>query len=246
MIAALPMYDRAETRGATDRLWALIARALQDQGVDAPATLIRDTDPWEIWQSPDLILAQTCGLPYRARLAPHVTLIATPDYALPGCPPGHYNSVIIARAADAPAGPSPAPHPAVNDPLSQSGWAALSVWAIESKLDLKTPLITGAHEASARAVVDGQADLAAIDAQTWRLLTRYAPWTANLTEIARTAPTPGLPLISAKTRDPEPIRKALHNALEALAPADRQMLDLQGFPIIPKAAYLAQPIPPAL
>ncbi|MBO6604456.1 MAG: PhnD/SsuA/transferrin family substrate-binding protein [Roseicyclus sp.] len=238
MIAALPMYDRAEIRDATDRFWALIRDELRRLGLDAPAALTRDTDPWEIWQSPDLILAQTCGLPYRARLAPHVTLVTTPDYALPGCPPGHYNSVIVARST------KPGPRPAVNDALSQSGWAALSDWAAATGHRLDAPLMTGAHEASARAVAEARADLAAIDAQTWRLLTRHAPFTADLVEVARTAPTPGLPLITAGSQSPAPIRAALDSALAALDPADRAALGLHGFSDISESTYLAQPMPP--
>ena len=138
MIAALPMYDRPEIRGATDRLWQAIRDALRSRGLDAPDALTRDQDPWEIWQSPDLILAQTCGLPYRARLAPHVTLVATPDFGLPGCPPGYYNSVIVARSK------TPGPKPAVNEGLSQSGWAALITWAAETGMALGTPVMTGA------------------------------------------------------------------------------------------------------
>ncbi|WJY20167.1 PhnD/SsuA/transferrin family substrate-binding protein [Fontisubflavum oceani] len=239
MIAALPMYDRPEIGGATDRLWEAIRDALRARGLDAPDALTRDQEIWEIWQSPDLILAQTCGLPYRARLAPHVTLVATPDFGLPGCPPGYYNSVIVARSK------TPGAKPAVNEGLSQSGWAALTNWAAETGMALDTPVMTGGHEASAKAVAEGRADLAAIDAQTWRLLTRSTPWTANLIEIMRTPPTPALPLITAGDQDPVPIRAGLEDAMTALGPEDRTALDLKGFTIIPKAEYLTQPIPPA-
>jgi hypothetical protein len=68
VIAALPMYDRPETRAATDRFWELTRDALSLRGIDAPEALTRDRDPWDIWQAPDLVLAQTCGLPYRSGL----------------------------------------------------------------------------------------------------------------------------------------------------------------------------------
>ena len=69
MIASLPMYDMPHLRGAHDRYWTAIRDAL-GYGPDA---LTRGGDPWAEWQSPDLLLGQTCGLPYRARLHDKVT-----------------------------------------------------------------------------------------------------------------------------------------------------------------------------
>jgi hypothetical protein len=239
MIAALPMYDRPELRRDTDALWAAIRDALRAMGLDAPDTLTRDGDLWDTWQSPDLILAQTCGLPFRARLHDRVTLVATPDYGLPGCPPGHYRSVILARDAILPA----QPRVAVNDALSQSGWAALHGWAGAQGVPLGPVTLTGSHAASARAVAEGRADLAAIDAQTWCQLVRFDQADPAL-EIARTPPTPGLPLITAVGRDPAPIREALSGALAALPEATRDALDLRGFVRIDASLYRAIPIPP--
>ncbi|PWK61043.1 phosphate/phosphite/phosphonate ABC transporter substrate-binding protein [Roseicyclus mahoneyensis] len=238
MIAALPMYDRPELRAETDALWSAIRDALRAHGIGAPDHLTRDRDLWEIWQSPDLLLAQTCGLPFRARLHARVTLVATPDYGLPDCPPGHYRSVILARDASLP----DRPRVAINDALSQSGWAALHGWATARSLPLGPVTLTGSHAASARAVAGGAADLAAIDAQTWRLLVRAG---ADPTlEIARTPPTPGLPLITAQGRDPAPIRAALAQALAALPAASAAALDLRGFVSIEARTYRAIPIPP--
>lgn len=237
MIAALPMYDRPELRAETDALWAALRDALRARGIAAPEALTRDRDPWEIWQSPDLLFAQTCGLPFRARLHDTVTLVATPDYALPGCPPGQYNSVILARGIPA--------HPriAVNDALSQSGWAALHGWLTANAIAPGPVTRTGAHAASARAVADGAADLAAIDAQTWRQLLRFDRADPAL-EIARTAPSPALPYITAARNDPAPIRAALAEALAALPAETRAALDLNGIVQIDAAAYRAVPIPP--
>lgn len=239
MIAALPMYDRPELRAETDALWARIRDALRARAIPAPDALTRDRDPWDIWQSPDLLLAQTCGLPFRARLHPHVTLVATPDYALPHCPPGHYNSVIVARGTDLP----DRPRIAINDPLSQSGWAALQDWAKARALPLGPATITGGHAASLRALREGSADLAAIDAQTWRQLLRFDGADPAL-EIARTPPSPGLPLITARGRDPAPLRAALAEAITSLPAATRAALDLQGMVTLDEAAYRAIPIPP--
>ena len=232
------MYDRPELRAATDALWAAIRDALRAQGIAAPDGLTRDADLWAIWRDPELVLAQTCGLPFRAALHSRVHLVATPDYGLPGCAPGYYNSVLIARDAHLPQ----RPRIAINDPLSQSGWAALQAWTVAQGIAHDTVSITGAHALSVQAVASGTADLAAIDAQTWRLLLRHGAADPAL-EIARTQPTPGLPLITAMAQQPAPIRSALGAALDALPPAVLSALDLQGFVRIDAADYLAIPLP---
>ena len=138
MIASLPMYDRPETRGAHDRLWQKFREAFGDT---APAALTRGADPWEDWQHPELLLSQTCGLPYRARLYRSVTLVGTPVHDL-SCPPGHYFSVILVRAGD----PTPgAVRLAVNEGLSQSGWAAAHEFLSTKGIKIAEVFRTGAH-----------------------------------------------------------------------------------------------------
>ena len=242
VIASLPMYDRAETRDATDRLWQAIARALRARGIDAPDALARDGDPWAHWRAPNLLLSQTCGLPFRATLHEILTLVGTPDYALPGCPPGHYCSVIVARRE---ATPGDGACLAFNDGLSQSGWAAALDWAAATGRRFGALLRTGTHAASARAVAEGRADLAAIDAVTWRLLRRHEGWTAALQVIDATPPTPGLPLVTGAGRDPAPLAAAVAHAIAALAPSDADALGLRGLARIPTEAYLAMPLPPS-
>ena len=96
MIAALPMYDLPPMQAANDRYWSGIRDRLRGMGVAAPQTLARGMDDlWGVWQDPGLVLAQTCGYPFRARLHGHVTLIGTPDFAVSGCAPGYYCSVFV-------------------------------------------------------------------------------------------------------------------------------------------------------
>lgn len=244
MIAALPMYDRAETAAATDRLWALMRDALRDAGLPAPDALTRGGDLWDQWLSPGLVLSQTCGLPYRARLHGRVTLVATPDYGVEGCAPGHYRSVLVARADDPREGLAAfaGARLAVNDALSQSGWGAVAADAAAFGLVPVGP--TGAHRLSALAVAEGRADLAAIDAVTWRLLARHEGLAARLRAIALTAPGPGLPWIAAAGADAARMRPALASAVAALPADDRAALGLCGLAVIEAADYLALPVPP--
>lgn len=230
------MYDVPD---ATAALWSAI-RARLGYG---PETLTQSDDVWAIWRSPDLLLSQTCGLPFRARLQDDVTLVGTPDYGLPGCPPGYYNSVFIARAA--------ADLPdlngtcfAYNDDLSQSGWAAPIQHLHRLGLRPGSLLMSGSHAASARAVAEGRADFAALDALTFALL-QDAGALAGVHEIARTSPTPGLPFITAKTRDADAIRTAIVGAISDLPPSVRDALHLRGLYKIPAKTYMAQPVPPS-
>ncbi|MCI2397901.1 PhnD/SsuA/transferrin family substrate-binding protein [Aliiroseovarius subalbicans] len=242
MIAALPMYDRAETAPAHDRLWTLI----QDAFGYGPKNLTRDADPWDIWQSPDLLLAQTCGLPFRARLHERVTLVATPDYGLPDTPPGYYHSVIVARAQDDRDLAALCRGVfAFNEALSQSGWAAPLAHLAAQDLTPDSLLQTGAHRVSAQVVAEGRASFAALDAVSFALMQRHDPFTAQLRVVERTAPTPGLPLITAHGQDAGRLHAAIEVALMALSPDDRSTLHLTGLTRIPATSYLAQPIPPA-
>ena len=248
LIAALPMYDRAETAAANDRLW----RAIRDALGYGPAALTRDADLMTLWQSRDLLLAQTCGYPYRARLHDYVTLVATPDYGLPDLPAGYYQSLFLIRA-DHPArtlADLDGARFAYNEPLSQSGWAAPRSHADATGLRFGPLLQTGAHRASALAVAHGHADFAALDALTWALICDHDGFAADLRVIARTPPTPGLPLITAKTRDPAPLFAAIETAITELPAATRACLHLNGLVHIPASAYLdvatpcAPPPPP--
>ncbi|MCR9126039.1 MAG: PhnD/SsuA/transferrin family substrate-binding protein [Rhodobacteraceae bacterium] len=239
MTAFLGMYDLPGCRSANDSFWT----ALRAEIGEGPARLNRESDPWQIWCDPGLIFAQTCGMPYRTRLHGRVQLIATPDYGLPGCPPGHYNSVLIA-GRQAPPEAFTGGVFAYNDALSQSGWAGPMIWLSARAVRFGAHLCTGAHLASAIAVAQGRADLAGIDAMTWALI-RDRPECSGLHEIARTDPTPGLPYITGPGRDAGHIAVATARAIAALPQAVRDTLHLRGLVPIPAAAYLDIPNPPA-
>jgi len=228
---------------ANDALWSGMRAALGY----GPASLSRGGDLWAEWQSPDLLFSQTCGYPYRAHLHRHVQILGTPDHGLPGCPPGHYNSVLIARRDDARTKLEDfaAARFAFNEPLSQSGWAAPQTFAATRGFAFTNPIQTGGHNVSARAVAEGHADIAAIDALTWKLIQRHDACAAALKEITRTEPTPTLPYITAKGRDAATLTQALTHAIAQLAPQHRDALMLRNLVQIPASAYLAIPNPAA-
>ena len=248
MIAALPMYDRPETAAANDRLWAGIRDRLRAEGLAAPESLTRGADDlWPQWTAPGLVLSQTCGYPFRAGLHSRVTLVGTPDYGVEGCKPGWYRSVLVARAGD----PRDrieqfdGAHLAYNDEMSQSGWAAPQTHAAQIGIRLRPALRTGGHRLSARAVAEKRADIAALDAVTWRLLHRFEPFTRDLRVVGWTDPTPGLPLIAARTADAGILFDVVAESIADMPASDRDVTGLRRLVRIPAAAYLSVPTPPS-
>jgi ABC-type phosphate/phosphonate transport system substrate-binding protein len=233
-LAALPMYDWPEVSEATDRLWAAIRDALRGVGVAAPDVLDRAVGLIEAWTHPALVLGQTCGLPFVRDLAGRVALVGAADYALPGCPPGWYRSAVVVRADDARDGLAAfrGTRLAVNGFDSQSGWGAI--------LHHAAPLaghgrffaevaVSGAHRASLAMVADSTADIAAIDAVSWRLAQRWVPEAKEMRVLMLTDPTPGLPLIAAVGTDTARHAAAVEAGIAALDPEARAALGIAGF-----------------
>jgi ABC-type phosphate/phosphonate transport system substrate-binding protein len=245
MIASLAMYAWPETQAATDRFWALIRDGLRERGVAAPEALETAHPFMETWTAADMVLSQTCGRPFRLGLHETVQLVGTPDYGLADCPPGYYRSALVVRARD----PRTAlaqfegARLAYNGQDSQSGWAAPLVHAATAGVAFDARIETGAHVASARAVAAGRADIAGLDAMTWDLIKRYEDSAADLRVLDWTAPTPGLPYITARGQPVDLIGGAVAEAIQALDLHDRITLRLKSLVRIPPEAYLAVPNP---
>ena len=238
------MYETAPMRAPVDRFWQSI-RAKYGQGADR---LDRKTDPHVTWLAPDLVLSQTCGLPYRSVLSDKVQLVGTPDYGLPDCPPGYYRSHLIARADDPRhrlddfAGA----RLARNDVRSQSGWAAVVTHAAEKVPGFRFSediADTGSHLNSLNAVREEQADIASVDAVTWSLLDRDTTETRGLKVIESTRPSPGLPFITAPRQNVQALRAAIREAIAELTPEDRALLLIRDLVWIPPETYHAVPTP---
>ena len=246
MIAGLPMYDWPEVASSHDALWSLIAKRLRDEGIDAPDRLTREPGLWQLWTAPDLLLGQVCGLPFREKLADKVSLIGALDYGLPDTPPGHYHSVFVTRRGDATTLSDYARRTfAFNGQDSQSGWAAAQNYVTNLGFRFNRLLHTGAHVLSAKAVTEKSADIACIDAITWRLIEAHRPEIARACQvISRTDPTPGQALITAFAGHVSVIAGAITDALAALPDADASALGLTR-DLIPlkREAYLAVPTP---
>ena len=242
MTASLAMYNRPELNLAHQQFWALIRQALIERGISAPKTLSPRDDLMAVWTDPALVLAQTCGMPYRKFLHGKVNLVGTPHYGIVGCPPGFYNSVFVVRKED-PRASLMDFHTAIfayNEENSQSGYAAPLNHATAQGVTFEQRVQSFGHALSAEMVASKQADIAALDAVTWGFITQFDALANDLrVQETTTPPTPALPFITSIHHDPDLIFSALTQALEQLDPIEKTALGLLDIINIPAADYLS-------
>ena len=94
MIASLQMYARPELEKAHRRFWSLISTQLILKGIAAPNQLSLDAEEMQVWNDPELVFSQTCGMPYRKFLHNKVQLVGTPIYDIGIFPEGYYCSYL--------------------------------------------------------------------------------------------------------------------------------------------------------
>ena len=242
MIASLPMYHRSETRAAHGRMWDLIRKHLGY----GPSQLTYGIEGIEHWLDPNLLISQTCGMPYRLYLHGKVRLVGAPVWDLDHERDGYYHSVIIARKDSAIESLMDCigRRLAVNMGISQSGWAAPQNMAMEHGFSFTDVLETGAHVASARAVAEGAADIAALDIVTWMLIgTHDKSFSHDLKVVCRTPSTPALPYITSMAQEADAIFEATKSAIRDLSDTDRDTLKLRGITRISAEDYLSVPSP---
>lgn len=232
MIAALPFYPAV--RPVLDALWAG-ARARLPGDVPEALTWPTDATLWDHWRRPDILLSQCCAPCWSGWLHEDAALVGAFDFGLPDTSSGRYRSVLVQRLDD-PRAPEEAAggRVAANAVDSQSGWGALR----DTGWRLGPVTITGAHAASMRAVAEGAADLAAIDAVTWRLNPH-----PRLRVRRVTPPTPAPPLFTRVPAMAEPLRAALDAAARALPVPMRRRAGLVGVVPAERATWGACPVP---
>ncbi len=153
----------------------------------------------DLWFEPDLLVSQACGLDLFLSAAP-IEPVASPVFDL-DCEPGMYFSHIVGNVDGRVA--------AVNSLSSRSGCSALLSTCSPSSV-----LVTGSHLASLEAIRTGRADLAAIDAVTWRIIARDEPEKiAGISIVARSGDAPSPPFVVRRGTDRDVVLQALRRAL---------------------------------
>lgn len=198
---SLAMYDPGN--GAVDRLWLALQAQLAAAGfADLPDAISQPENYEAAWLDADLLLAQTCGYPLRHVLNGKVRYVGTPIYEVEGTEGPYYRSALIVSADD------PAEtleqlrgrRAAFNSGHSQSGYNALRDAASALSANGRffgSAVATGSHAASLRAIIAGEADIAAIDPVSLTLQPQDIRSAIKI--IGWTAAAPGLPFITALT-----------------------------------------------
>jgi ABC-type phosphate/phosphonate transport system substrate-binding protein len=231
-VAFLPMYSVRGTNVDADTLWHCLRDSLASHGIEAPEQVSHFEPRLKGWLHPELILGQTCGLPYITRLCGSVELVGTPDYGVEGCPPGFYHSTLVVSSADTRKHLSEfvGGTLAVNRGDSQSGYAAIMLASApfaRAGRFFQRAVHSGSHAASMQLVAKGFADIAAIDSVTWRMHRQFDPVTSGLKPIGTTEPTPGLPFIAAAGKADAKLFGAVRAGIAALPDATRQAFGLR-------------------
>lgn len=212
-----PSRVRAASESWLQHTLELLGALREDaSGLDLPA----------LWQSPNLLFAQTCGYPLMTLLRGKVRVIGRPVYELPHASAGNHCSLLVVRGDD--------PRCALadffdsrgllNSPDSNSGMNLLRHRLAPLQRDnrfFSAIQYTGGHRDSLRALKTGQGDLAAIDSITWDYLARdHSEEVSGLRILDVSAPSPTLPFIGPAHLDEQGagrIRQALNQTLPAFA-----------------------------
>jgi hypothetical protein len=187
------MYDWPEIKNDNQHFWKTLRQtALAFHPDILLPEQLEETSGLDIlshWQDVELVFSQSCWGVLSLGLANDVDILAQADYSnIQGGRGSFYRSAIIALAED------------LSDqqiPLSQN--------TIE----------TGSHRASVKAVIHGEADVAAIDCRSWALAQAYEDGTDQLVVLGWTKERLGLPYITSKTTNSR-IKSVLRSALLTL------------------------------
>lgn len=247
---ALPMYNVSQAlRDGYENLARAIIERLRADGWRDEVELVRDTgDLAQFWARPDLLLSQTCGYPWITALRGQARLLATPQYAVPGCSGSDYASAIVMREdagihrlADARGSIA-----AVNDATSNSGMnllrhaiASLAPQARDGRF-FSAIKYSGSHVGSLALLRDREADLAGIDCVTLAYVRQEHPgWLRGLKLLQYSTQTAGLPFIASHALPQDwqiQLRGILLEPDEATAAA-MKALHISGFAYRDEADY---------
>ncbi len=189
------MYPFPHTVAASERLWERVAARVPW----VPRALTWHADLHASWRSPAMVVGHTCGWPLVSGLAGRPRVLGTFEHDIPEAEGPTYRSLVVATRAGEPADFAGATA-AVNSTDSLSGWVSLlhavhgagAAWQGEV-------VLTGAHVESLRAMREGSAEIASIDAVTWAHVRRIEPGLIEQLHVVGHGPrVPCLPVIGAE------------------------------------------------
>lgn len=261
-VAAYTMYGFEWLRPDVRAFWSALAGRLKDAGMESvPARLSWQLSEHELWHAPNLVFGQTCGYPLMKGLTGPVRLVATPTYAAPFVEGAMYRLLVIVGkgAGFTSLAQLKGKVAAINKPSSHSGYNAFRRLMADyvrqgmpeafvgperagSVQFFKHVVTSGSHMESIRAVATAKADVAAIDAVSFHLISRQMPeLTGAVRVLTTTLPAPGLPFITAATRTDTELRWLRSALADVVGDAKLRPhlvnLGITGFQVIGREAY---------
>lgn len=152
---------------------------------------------------PNILFTQTCGYPLFKHYREQYRLLATPNYAVPGCMGPNHRAFFMVRAGD------PAKRLedlrrrifGCNSLLSNSGMnlPRLALARIAGGAPFFSSIVlTGAHVTSLELLDQGSIDVCSIDNVTWGFFKRFRPRAAERYRILdETVSSPSLPFVTS-------------------------------------------------
>ena len=159
-------------RKSLNKYWQLIKYELLESVLSARDSLNLVLNEKDAWMYPNLILGQTCGMPYQKFLYNKVSLIGTPNFGIMGCLAGYYNSVFITNIQDNRSNLIEFKNSVFAYIMdnSQSGLATAFDHTQKIGFWFSNRIIIGGHTKYSKLVANGQVAIACLDSVSWRLL----------------------------------------------------------------------------
>jgi len=171
--AALPWYRFPETQPILDSIWKDVLADLRSAGVEhAPEFLDHTTPHRALLGKPSLILSQCCGPDLFEDYAINMVPFAAPVISAYEVEPGYYFSHIVTgdSGVDGKSVELNSLRVVINSRTSHSGCVAMKLWLESRGIEDYIIYESGSHHNSVRELKAGRADIAAIDALSWRFL----------------------------------------------------------------------------
>jgi ABC-type phosphate/phosphonate transport system substrate-binding protein len=243
------MYVLPEVQRATAEVWQQLRSFLQAKGWPGEMDEAPEFDiPWhDAARESQLLFTHACGYPFVTELRQRgYRYLLTPSYDFAGCEGAEHHSVLIVHRESGIGFISEARGKvaAINGWDSNTGMNllryAVAAFAKNGKF-FEHIMVTGAHVNSMKAVANGEAAIAAVDAVTYGYMQRYQPDACSeLRVIGFTAPSPALPLLAGPAISEnlaDDLRNLLLSFADSHAPLLLETLNITGFHDIGEDAY---------
>lgn len=246
---SIGMYSlNHELQSAWESLFLLATE--MNPTLNLPRKFLNSVDD-AIITSTDNRLSHICGYPLVERFAGKFQPLCAPYFDIDGYKGAEYFSHFLVRQ-DQDSGINSIPDSkgfiaAINSLDSNSGMSVLrhevekvrGLGAIENFF--KSLHISGSHANSIRSIVDGDADIASVDASTYYYLKKIKPELEDqLKIVGRSIKTPSPPLVTHTSNPlcaPSELADALNGSLLALTDELKELLNIKKFLVVNYSDY---------